>query len=152
MRQIVSSSLGWVKQKTYKIGICCFSAKHTSLRSKSKDWLARNQDNASEWTDMSPRGVFFQWTNTVKIRVALVQSGYHHHLIEMYLLFSPYNSRKIAHLAGVEQQSPTHSHSIHVIDGKWLVIKSIRSKPNSIYKVNFLIINNRLKLKIDNSL
>ena len=146
MRQIVSSSLGCVKQKTYKIGISCFSAKHTSLRSKSKDWLARNQDNASEWTDM-----FFQWTNTAKIRVALVQSGYHHHLIEMYLLFSPYNSRKIAHLAGVEQQPLTHSHSIHVIDGKWLVIKSIRSKPNSIYKVNFLIINNRLKLKIDNS-
>jgi hypothetical protein len=24
--------------KDYKIGICCFSAKHTALRSKSKDW------------------------------------------------------------------------------------------------------------------
>jgi hypothetical protein len=32
--------------KDYKIGICCFSAKHGSLRRKSKDWLARNQDNA----------------------------------------------------------------------------------------------------------
>ena len=31
--------------KDYKIGICCFSAKHVALRSKSKDWLARNQDN-----------------------------------------------------------------------------------------------------------
>ena len=31
--------------KDYKI--CCFSGKHTTLRRKSKDWLARNQDNVS---------------------------------------------------------------------------------------------------------
>ena len=35
--------------------ICCFSAKHAALRSKSKDWLTRNQDNVSEWSDMSIR-------------------------------------------------------------------------------------------------
>ena len=29
--------------KDYKIGICCFSAKHAALRRKSKDWLARNK-------------------------------------------------------------------------------------------------------------
>ena len=29
--------------KDYKIGICCFSAKHAALTGKSKDWLARNQ-------------------------------------------------------------------------------------------------------------
>ena len=28
--------------KDYKIGICCFSAKHAALMRKSKDWLARN--------------------------------------------------------------------------------------------------------------
>jgi hypothetical protein len=39
--------------KDYKIGICCFSAKHAALRRKSKDWLARNQDNVSGWGDMS---------------------------------------------------------------------------------------------------
>ena len=33
--------------KDYIIGICCFSAKHASLRSKSKGWLAWNQDNVS---------------------------------------------------------------------------------------------------------
>ena len=27
--------------KDYKIGICCFSAKHAALRRKMKDWLAR---------------------------------------------------------------------------------------------------------------
>jgi hypothetical protein len=46
--------------KDYEIGICCFSAKHTTLGRKSKYWLARNQDNASEWGDMSTRGLLFQ--------------------------------------------------------------------------------------------
>ena len=41
--------------KDYKIGICCFSAKHAALRRKSKDWLARNQNNVSEWGDMAIR-------------------------------------------------------------------------------------------------
>jgi hypothetical protein len=31
--------------KECKIGICCFSTKNASLRRKSKDWLARNQNN-----------------------------------------------------------------------------------------------------------
>jgi hypothetical protein len=46
--------------KDCKIGICCFSAKHAGLRRKSKDWLARNQNNVSEWSDMSTRGLLFQ--------------------------------------------------------------------------------------------
>ena len=46
--------------KDYKIGICCFPAKHATLRRKSKDWLARNYDNACEWGDMSIRGLLFQ--------------------------------------------------------------------------------------------
>jgi hypothetical protein len=44
----------------YKIGICCFSAKHTAFRRQSKDWLAPNQDNVSEWGDMSICGLLFQ--------------------------------------------------------------------------------------------
>ena len=46
--------------KDYKIGICCFSAKHASLRRKSKDWLSRNQNNVSEWSDMPTCGLLFQ--------------------------------------------------------------------------------------------
>ena len=46
--------------KYYEIGICCFSAKHAVLRSKSKDWLARNQNNVFEWSDMSTCGLLFQ--------------------------------------------------------------------------------------------
>jgi cytochrome b subunit of formate dehydrogenase len=43
--------------KDYKIGICCFSAKHAVFRRKNTDWLARNQDNVSKWSDMSTRGL-----------------------------------------------------------------------------------------------
>jgi hypothetical protein len=51
----------WLSQtKDYKIGICCFSAKHAALRRKSKDWLALNPTQ----------------------HAGLVQSGPHHHLIE----------------------------------------------------------------------
>ena len=46
--------------KDYEIGIYCFSAKHAALRSKSKDRLSQNQDNMSEWSDMSIRGLLFQ--------------------------------------------------------------------------------------------
>ena len=44
----------------YDIGICFFPAEHASLRRKSKDWLARKQDNVSEWSDISTRNFYFQ--------------------------------------------------------------------------------------------
>jgi len=44
----------------YKIGICCVSTEYASLKRKSKNGLARNQDNVSEWDDMSIRGLLFQ--------------------------------------------------------------------------------------------
>ena len=37
---------GWVKPKSIKL---VFSTKHATLRRKSKDWLARNQDNMPKW-------------------------------------------------------------------------------------------------------
>ena len=46
--------------KDYKISICCFSEKHSALRRKSKYWLARNQNNMPEWSDMIIRGLLFQ--------------------------------------------------------------------------------------------
>ena len=52
--------------KDYKIGICCFSAKQAALRRKSKDWLDRNQNNVSEWRDISLCGLLFQLTSTMK--------------------------------------------------------------------------------------
>ena len=46
--------------KDYKTGICSFSTKHTALRRKDKDWLARNQNNVSKWSNMSTCGLSFQ--------------------------------------------------------------------------------------------
>ena len=46
--------------KDFKIGICCFSAKHTELRRKNKNWLARNQNNVCEWSEMSTHRLLFQ--------------------------------------------------------------------------------------------
>jgi hypothetical protein len=58
--------------KDYKIGMCCFSAKHAALGRQSKDWFARNQDNVSEWGDMSIRGLLFQWTSSIKIQLSVL--------------------------------------------------------------------------------
>ena len=46
--------------KDYAFSICCFYAKHTALRRNNKEWLDRNQDNVSEWSDMSIPGLLFQ--------------------------------------------------------------------------------------------
>ena len=56
--------------KDYKIGSCCFSAKDAALRSKSKDWLARNQDNVSKYSDMSTLTVIsvsYHYKNPIKL-------------------------------------------------------------------------------------
>jgi hypothetical protein len=58
--------------KDYKIDICCFFAKHAALRRKNKDWLARNRDNVSEWSDMSIRGLLFQLASTLKIQLSVL--------------------------------------------------------------------------------
>jgi hypothetical protein len=39
--------------KDFKIGMCCFSAKQAALKRKNKDWLARNQNDVSEWNVVS---------------------------------------------------------------------------------------------------
>ena len=58
--------------KDYKMGICCFSTKHAALKRKSKDWLAQNQNNVSEWSIMSTRGLLFQWASTIKIQLNML--------------------------------------------------------------------------------
>ena len=75
---LASSALGhgfepWLGHTTdYENGICCFSAKHTALRRKSKDWWARNQDNMSECGDMSIHGLLFQWASIMKIHLSVL--------------------------------------------------------------------------------
>jgi hypothetical protein len=60
------------QHKDYKICTFWFSAKHAALRRKSKDWLAWNQDNVSEWSNMSICGLLFQWASTIKIQLRVL--------------------------------------------------------------------------------
>ena len=76
--------------KDYEIGLCWFSAKLAALRSKCKDWMAQNQNNMSEWSDMSTRRLLFQWTST-KADLIIISLKIN--------WFSPWYSWKIAELA-----------------------------------------------------
>jgi len=99
--------------KDYKIGICCFSAKHAALRKKSKDWLARNQDNVFEWGDISIHipVLLFQWASTIKIQLSMLVE-YKASLIIISLkinLFSQWSTWKIGELALSNNNSLTLS-------------------------------------------
>jgi len=52
--------LGRVKTKTMKLVFVASPTKHAALMRKSKDWLARNRDNVSQWGDMFVCGLLFQ--------------------------------------------------------------------------------------------
>jgi hypothetical protein len=41
------------------------------LRRKSKDWLVRNRDNVSKWSDISTHWPLFQWARTIKIKLSV---------------------------------------------------------------------------------
>jgi hypothetical protein len=102
----------WLGQtKDYKIGLCCFSAKHAALKRKSKDWLARNQNNVSEWSDMSSRRLLFQWASTIKVQLSvLVYNKADLIIISLIInLFSPWYC-----WIGVKQQTLTHFITIPV--------------------------------------
>jgi hypothetical protein len=58
--------------KDYKLGICCFFTEHASLRRKSKEYLARNQNNVSECSDVSTHGLLFQWASTLKTQPSVL--------------------------------------------------------------------------------
>ena len=57
------------KTKDYKIGVCCFSAKHAALRRNNKDWLARNRDN------VCPNGATFLSADCCFSELALSKSN-----------------------------------------------------------------------------
>jgi hypothetical protein len=48
---VYSSSVGFLKLRL---------GKHEALSTKSRDWLAQNQNNVSKWSDMSTRRLLFQ--------------------------------------------------------------------------------------------
>ena len=77
--------------KDYEISICYFPAKHAALRRKSKDWLARNQNSVSEWSDMFTRGLLFQWASTIKSTQRVLQrEKYVHYNMVFYLEYTQF--------------------------------------------------------------
>jgi hypothetical protein len=56
----VDRLLSRIKPKTIILVFACFPAKHALLKSWNKDWLAQNQDSASEWGNTSTYGLLFQ--------------------------------------------------------------------------------------------
>ena len=77
--------------KDYKIGISCFS---TALRGKNKDWLAWNQVNVSDWSDMSTHGLLFHWSRTIKI-LPPVQNSPNHKPRATWLKLSVINYKQV---------------------------------------------------------
>ena len=106
--------------KDYEIGMYCFSDQHVALRRKSKDWLARNYDNVSEWHYMSICGLLFQWASTIKIQLSVLgqyKAGFIISSLKINL-FSPWYSWIIADLA------LNNNHSLHF----WLSVPFIQIK------------------------
>jgi hypothetical protein len=97
----MGSSPGRVKPKTIKLAFIAFFAKHAALRRKSKDWMARYQNNVYECSDMSTHWLLFQWPSTIKIQLCvLVKYKVDFIIISLKLnLFSPWYSWKIAELS-----------------------------------------------------
>ena len=44
----------------YENGLCCFSAKHKTIRNENKGWLAGNQNNVLQWSEMFTHGLLFR--------------------------------------------------------------------------------------------
>jgi hypothetical protein len=62
--------------------------------------LARNQDNVSEWGNMSIQWLLFQWATTIKIQLSVVVEFKADLIISLKInLFSPWYSWKIDVLA-----------------------------------------------------
>ena len=102
-------SPGWVKPKT-QIGIWCFSTnKHAAFWSDIKKWLAWNEDDVSETSEISTHGLMFQWTSTIKIQISLLIYYKTDIIISSKCnMFSPWYGWKIAHLALNNNHSLTH--------------------------------------------
>jgi hypothetical protein len=116
----------WGQTKDYESGIHCISAKHVALKRKSKDWLALNQDNVSEWGDMSIRRLLFQWASTIKIQLSLLVYKVDLIIISLKInLFSPWYSWKIAELA------LSNNHSLTIFPSN---TKDIFLKYKNVYK------------------
>ena len=58
--QIHLVNLLWYRSNKIKLVFVTSQLSTQHKRRKSKDWMARNQDNVSKWGDMSIRRLLFQ--------------------------------------------------------------------------------------------
>jgi hypothetical protein len=100
----------------------CFSAKHAAFGRKSKDWLAWNTDNVSDWSVMSTRELLLQWASTIQIQLGVLV---YYIIISLKMNLSPWYSWKIVELALNNNQSPTHSLT-HLGPLVYLLLKIIK--------------------------
>ena len=111
-RRVFVSRAG--QTKDCKIGICCFSTKHAAFTRKSKDCLAWNQDNMSEWSNKSTLGrLLFQWTSSINIQLSVLDLYKADIIIipSIQINLSRHDIDEILSL-GVKQQSLIHSYIV----------------------------------------
>jgi hypothetical protein len=61
-------------QRLWNWYLLLLRSKHAALMRKSKDGLARNQNNVSEWCDLSIRGPLLHWASTIEILLRVLSS------------------------------------------------------------------------------
>jgi len=59
MNRVLAPSAVYRGLEPWSVQIYFYSAKHAALRSKSKDWLARNQNNVLKWCDRYSAEYYF---------------------------------------------------------------------------------------------
>ena len=92
---------------TIKLDICCFFAKQASLMNQSKNYLVRDDDNVTEWSDMFTCQLLFQWTNIIKTQLrwsSEQQTSFHCNVA----CSCHYMAKKKKCSIGVKQLSLTH--------------------------------------------
>jgi hypothetical protein len=98
------------QMKDYKIGICCFSAKHAALMSKNKDWMTRNQDQSGAL------GVLVEYTADI---IIIISSKCN--------LFSSWYGWKLSHLVLNNNRSNSLHKLFHLDVGQDLYRHSLLS-------------------------
>ena len=99
----------WGQTKDYTISY--ISAKDALLRSKTKDWLARNQRNMFEWGNKSIRGLLFQWASTIQIQLS-VFVHYKANIILISIISSKCNSFSLWYSWSIANLALNTNHSL----------------------------------------
>ena len=104
-------------------GICCVSAKHTSLRNRRKDCLARNQDNVSNRSDIYTLGHLFQSDSAIP-GLLLQSDSSISGLFEVYEYFTIFSKKNMSMFQEYLMQQSLKLGSINY-NFKWIKVSGI---------------------------